>query len=161
MKKDLLFLLVMVLTLGFTACGGDDDKTAPEQIAGTYNGDLAFTTQEGPQTTENDVVLEVKSDTTVGMTLKNFNFPPIVGDLQINKIDVVTTVTGFTLSGQGIVMVDLTGSGTANVPATVTIGSGSTVVGKLLTLAISVSIPTGQDTPPLVIGGIGFIGTKK
>lgn len=109
MKKNLLYLLMLLCSVSmFTSCSDDDDNTGDdtkENVAGTYAGNLAVTINESePITTSQSIVLVNPAKGKINFSLKNFvlqagasgeagqTIP--VGNINITDIDLVESNNG-------------------------------------------------------------------
>ena len=163
MKKNLLFLLMAVFALSFTACSDDDDddKTVAEKLAGTYTGtiDIYSVNESGEQgtplgeTLENQkIYMTAQGEYNLQLELKDFKFTAIT----IPSIKVYTKVSADgknTISGKAEGIVVMTGiTATAEV-------SGSIVDNKA-DLNINVEAPLVPGAEPMKML-VKFNGTKK
>lgn len=163
MKKNLLFLLMAVFALSFTACSDDDDddKTVAEKLAGTYTGtiDIYSVNESGEQgtplgeTLENQkIYMTAQGEYNLQLELKDFKFTAIT----IPSIKVNTKVSADgknTISGKAEGIVVMTGiTATAEV-------SGSIVDNKA-DLNINVEAPLVPSAEPMKML-VKFNGTKK
>lgn len=163
MKKNLLFLLMAVFALSFTACSDDDDddKTVAEKLAGTYTGtiDIYSVNESGEQgtplgeTLENQkIYMTAQGEYNLQLELKDFKFTAIT----IPSIKVNTKVSADgknTISGKAEGIVVMTGiTATAEV-------SGSIVDNKA-DLNINVEAPLVPGAEPMKML-VKFNGTKK
>lgn len=75
MKKNLLYLFMLVCSVGlFTSCGDDDDDNNDKpDVAGTYAGNLGVTIDDSdPITSSQTIELTSPAETKINFTLKNF-----------------------------------------------------------------------------------------
>ena len=108
MKKNFLYLLMLVCSLGvFTSCSSDDDDPVvypiDKDIAGNYIGDLSVVI-DGYQvgTTENQKITIAKStkgDNQVALSLKDFTFIFNVGDITVDPCTVKAIDGGYAFEG--------------------------------------------------------------
>ncbi|MDD3040383.1 calycin-like domain-containing protein [Bacteroides sp.] len=105
MKKNLLYLLMLVCSVSlFTSCGDDDDDKV--NVAGTYAGNLAVAINGGsPISSSQNIELTSPAEGKINFILKNFilqsdatggegTLP--VGNIKITDIDLVGNGGNFT-----------------------------------------------------------------
>ena len=111
MKKNLLYLLLLLCSVSMiTSCGDDDDKDDNKaDVAGTYAGTLGVTLDgEGPISSSQSIELTSPADNKINFVLKNFilqagmggeagqSVP--VGNIKITDIDLVGTNGNYTFT---------------------------------------------------------------
>lgn len=111
MKKNLLYLFMLVCSVGlFTSCGDDDDDNNDKpDVAGTYAGNLGVTIDDSdPITSSQTIELTSPAETKINFTLKNFilqagaggeagqTLP--VGNIKITDIDLVGSNGNYTFT---------------------------------------------------------------
>lgn len=121
MRKNLLFLLMAVFALSFTACSDDDDdKTLAGQVAGKYTGEI-WVEFNGETTYPNQTVTVTEvSANRINFLLKNFVFEMggneiKVGDVEIKDVLVKEVKEKDEDTGKEYTYIDLSGKGTINV----------------------------------------------
>lgn len=105
MKKNLLYLLLLICSVSFfTSCGDDDDDKV--SVAGTYAGNLGVAINGGtPIPSSQNIELTNPSEGKINFILKNFilksdptggegTMP--IGNIKITDIDLVANGSNFT-----------------------------------------------------------------
>lgn len=162
MKKNLLFLLMAVFALSFTACSDDDDnKSLAEELAGTYTGtiDIYSVNESGEQGSQIGETLENQNIYTAAMgenglqlELKNFKFAVLT--IASIKVDSKVSTDGKnTITGQADNIKVMEG-----ITATAIV-SGS-IVNSVADLNINVEAPL-QPNQPAIKMLVKFKGSKK
>ncbi len=159
MNKKLIYLLMLVFTLGlsFTACSDDDDDDNKvdyaKEIAATYSGSLTIPDMYNGT---NDITLSRTATNKAKVELKDFVIPTsatteiTVGTIAVDNIEV-------TKSGDTYTLKETTASITIDlVPTPVDVKVSGTVKNNKLDLKIDVS-----KIPAFETLAITFAGTKK
>ncbi|MFV0329482.1 MAG: calycin-like domain-containing protein [Dysgonomonas sp.] len=159
MNKKLIYLLMLVFTLGlsFTACSDDDDDDNKvdyaKEIAATYSGSLTIPDMYDGT---NDITLSRTATNKAKVELKDFVIPTsataeiTVGTISVDNIEV-------TKSGDTYTLKETTASVTIDlVPTPVDVKVSGTVKNNKLDLKIDVS-----KIPAFETLAITFAGTKK
>lgn len=158
MNKKLIYLLMLVFTLGlsFTACSDDDDDNKVDyakEIAATYSGSLTIPDMYDGT---NDITLSRTATNKAKVELKDFVIPTsataeiTVGTISVDNIEV-------TKSGDTYTLKETTASVTIDlVPTPVDVKVSGTVKNNKLDLKIDVS-----KIPAFETLAITFAGTKK
>lgn len=159
MKKNLLFLLMAVFTLGFTACSDDDDETPDyaKKIAGTYNGNVVVSVKgnETPVPNQNVDIKKV-DENTVTLELKDFKFASIeLGDIKIDDVKIKHTGDKNEIVGSGIIKKDVLGSGNE---MTLNVNISGTITGN--DADITIGVENEQLTAIMGIISVKFTGKK-
>ena len=153
MNKKLIYLLMLVFTLGlsFTACSDDDDdddngKNYAKEVAGTYTGPLTLKipVMEVDETiTDKKIELTRVSDDKVNLKLKEFSYGPLtLGDIPVDEITVTKDSSTYKLADTSK-DIDLLGGA---MTATVTISSSTVKDGKLnMTIKVNNVKQGGND----------------
>jgi hypothetical protein len=161
MNKKLIYLLMLVFTLGlsFTACSDDDDDNSDaKQIAGTYSGELNITGLTS-EPISNNIVLSKVSDNTVKMSIASLDIPNIgtITGIAVNSVSITKSGSTYTLtSGTEDIKVNaalLGGEKTAKVKVDGTVTSSGV-------MALSIVVTEIQDLTGMTLP-ITFAGTKK
>lgn len=177
MKKNLLYLFMLVCSVGlFTSCGDDDDDNNDKpDVAGTYAGNLGVTIDDSdPITSSQTIELTSPAETKINFTLKNFihqagaggeagqTLP--VGNIKITDIDLVGSNGNYTFTKTSNIKIEAgdqagiseeqwlgpTLSGTAGIPITVK----GTITGNDIKLNITIPFMSMNIA-------VQFSGTKK
>lgn len=177
MKKNLYYLMISLLFLGFAACSDDDDDDV--DVAGTYIGtiDVVLNDDEATLTTLSNQKIVVV-DTTgnkVNLKLSDFTFPIIYSGTSINA-SIQLVVSNVTVNGSGVVnekktIIDLAEGKAKDVTISATIMNGTVDVPIIVTeLDIEGTIKNGKadldiDVDASVMGNtmeidVDFRGTK-
>lgn len=166
MKKNLLFLLMAVFALSFTACSDDDDDdTLAKSVEGTYAGDLNVNVGGTDTEIKNkEIGLKATGDNTITLSLKDFTFMNMnVGDIVIPNVIVSEEKDPkagvfYGLKGSAKITLKIL---TLDMEVTVTIDKeGSYILGKKIGLVLTIDgakLPTGQEIPV----SVDFEGVKK
>lgn len=163
MNKKLIYLLMLVFTLGlsFTACSDDDDDDKKtdyaKDIAATYAGTLTIPgLRAEPITMDKDITLTRTADNKAKVELKELSIeivdgtPTPVGTISVDNIEVSKSGDTYTLKETTTsITIDL-------VPTPVDVKVSGTVKDNKLNLTIVVTkIPVFETL------NISFAGTKK
>ena len=177
MKKNLLYLFMLVCSVGlFTSCGDDDDDNNDKpDVAGTYAGNLGVTIDDSdPITSSQTIELTSPAETKINFTLKNFILQAgaggeagqtqPVGNIKIPHIDLVGSNGNYTFTKTSNIKIEAgdqagiseeqwlgpTLSGTAGIPITVK----GTITGNDIKLNITIPFMSMNIA-------VQFSGTKK
>ncbi|WP_163306225.1 calycin-like domain-containing protein [Dysgonomonas sp. 521] len=161
MNKKLIYLLMLVFTLGlsFTACSDDDDdESVAQQIAGTYSGELNITGLTS-EPISNNIVLSKVNDNTVKMSVASLDIPNIgtVTGIDVKSVSITKSGNTYTLTSKNEdIEVDvalLGGKKTAKVKVDGTVSSNGA-------MSLSIVVTEIQDLTGMTLP-ITFAGTKK
>lgn len=112
MKKNLLYLFMLVCSVAlFTGCGDDDDDVKfpiESELVGTYNGtmDVYYVGEEAPIASDlaQKIYISKASDSAIKLELKNFSInvggnPLNIGDISVDNCPLTKTGDAYQFSG--------------------------------------------------------------
>lgn len=162
MNKKLIYLLMLVFTLGlsFTACSDDDDDKTTDyakDIAATYAGTLTIPgLSVEPITIDKDITLTRTAENKAKVELKDLSLEIVegtatpIGTITVDNIEVSKSGDTYTLKETtASITIDL-------VPTPVDVKVSGTVKDNKLNLTIVVT-----EIPVFNTLNISFAGTKK
>lgn len=161
MNRKLIYLLMLVFTLGlsFTACSDDDDKVDyAKDVAATYAGDLKIPGLIGETPLSNEIILSRASENKVKLILQELVIPlnattqMKVTGIEVKSVRVSKSDETYKLE-KTTENITVKLNGETEMPAKVTVEG--TVVGGKINLTIDVE---DIDIPNL---NITFSGTEK